>query len=179
MIRLPKSETGFGNVEAILLFVIVATVGLTGWYVWHVKQTTNTATQTAPVPVTQKKPTVTTPTPAIKKETVTIPAPVDGVTTFKGTVTSDTCTPPAPDPRSGSMHAPIGDVGCSITLGDNNITVGIVHGNIQVASWGDLIGFNSDTDITGKQVEVHAIQVASTSTQFSLSRSDTYVKLLN
>lgn len=34
-------ERGFSTVETALLVVVVAAIGLIGWYVYHVRQTTN------------------------------------------------------------------------------------------------------------------------------------------
>jgi predicted negative regulator of RcsB-dependent stress response len=35
---MPKQDDrGFGHIEFILIFVIVAIIGFTGWYVWHAK----------------------------------------------------------------------------------------------------------------------------------------------
>ncbi|HVS58961.1 MAG TPA: hypothetical protein VHD60_04500 [Candidatus Saccharimonadales bacterium] len=50
MKRTSSSEHGFAAVETILIIIILAIIGLTGWYVWHSKQnadkTLNTASQT-------------------------------------------------------------------------------------------------------------------------------------
>ncbi len=35
------NERGFSTVETALLVVVVASIGLIGWYVYHVRQTTN------------------------------------------------------------------------------------------------------------------------------------------
>jgi len=37
----PTDERGFSAVETLLVVVAIAAVGLIGWYVYHVRQTTN------------------------------------------------------------------------------------------------------------------------------------------
>jgi hypothetical protein len=166
--KLRTHQLGFSGIEGLLVIVLVAMLGFVGWYVWHSGQTAS-QTLTPVITTVEQNKTDTTPT-VTEKETIAIPAPVDGVTTFTGTVTGDTCTASSRDP-----HGPVGDVGCSLQLGDT--VVAIVHGNASTPEWGSLIGFKSSTDITGKKVEVHAVQ--NSTNQFSLSRSDAYVKLLN
>jgi len=39
MAKLNKNEAGFGAAESLLILVIVAIIGFTGWYVYHAKQT--------------------------------------------------------------------------------------------------------------------------------------------
>jgi hypothetical protein len=41
--KLQNNQNGFSAVEALLLIVIVAIIGGTGWYVWHAKSNTNKA----------------------------------------------------------------------------------------------------------------------------------------
>jgi len=168
MTRTDKAESGFGAVEGLLITVIVVLIGSVGWYTWHVRETTSKYLK--PVTTQVKKQTADNiPAPTTKKETVTTPAPADGVVTFIAMVTEDGCAAPS------GTQAPAGDVGCSIVVGD--AVINIVRGNTAVKEWGSLIGFKSPTDITGKLVEVHA--VLNSSNHFSLSRSDSYVKLLN
>lgn len=88
---------------------------------------------------------------------------------FSGTVTADGCA---------TSTLPIGDVGCSITVGNNTITV--VHGNAYSSSaWGSVEGVSNIADsIVGRKVAVYAHQLGPHSYDLAGSTSY-YVKLLN
>lgn len=64
MSRISKNEHGFGAVEVVMVLVIVALLGVVGWFVYdrNHNKTTNTSTST---------------TPATKTTTPTTPKPVD------------------------------------------------------------------------------------------------------
>jgi hypothetical protein len=99
--------------------------------------------------------------PVISKTPVTVPR------AFVGTVTADGCV---------TSSAPIGDVGCSITV-DSTKVVAIVHGNINTPTWGKLEGFTATTNITGKRVLVLAVPQTQANF-YSLSSVASYVKVL-
>jgi len=100
------------------------------------------------------------------------PRPVTshGGTTFTGTVTKDTCANP-------TTRAPVGDVGCGITVDDN--TVEIVHGNILYpAGWGTVRGFAPlGNDIVGRTVKVYARYIGPRS--YDLAGPDYFVQLVS
>ena len=41
MVKLKNNQYGFGAIEGLLVLVVIAIIGFTGWYVWHAKQTTD------------------------------------------------------------------------------------------------------------------------------------------
>ncbi len=87
---------------------------------------------------------------------------------FSGVITQDECA---------TTTAPIGDVGCHITVGTK--VVSVAHGNIaQNAPWGQVIGFGSiKTNYTGRTVQVYAAE--NNPTSYTLKGSSSYyVKLV-
>jgi len=61
-----SNQTGFAAIEAVLILVVVAILGFTGWFVWHAKQSTDKSldaannSEQASISI-KKKPTVSKP----------------------------------------------------------------------------------------------------------------------
>jgi uncharacterized protein HemX len=47
MVSPKRDEHGFGHLESILIIFVVVVIGLVGWYVYHAKQNTDKALNTA------------------------------------------------------------------------------------------------------------------------------------
>jgi hypothetical protein len=102
--------------------------------------------------------------------------PANGsVVMFSGKITADTCA---------NNRFPVGDVGCSMTIGGNEVSV--VHGNVGSTMpdpWGSLLAADGKsavlvTDYVGRTASVKAAKVGSHS--YTLEGSaDYYVRLGN
>ncbi|HEV2412837.1 MAG TPA: prepilin-type N-terminal cleavage/methylation domain-containing protein [Candidatus Saccharimonadales bacterium] len=149
-----SSARGFSVIEVILVVAIVVVLGVAGYlfYKHHHK-----------TPVTTPKPVTTKQTSAIcGTDAQTIKRQQNNYAQgchFSGLVTANGCTSPG---------LPIGDVGCSIKVG--NATVDVVHGNIYVTKpWGTL---NLTNTHVGARVLVYAHQLDVNS--FTLEGSTNY-----
>jgi hypothetical protein len=47
MVSIKRDEHGIGHIESLLVVVIVAIIGFTGWYVYHTKQNSDKALNAA------------------------------------------------------------------------------------------------------------------------------------
>jgi len=107
---------------------------------------------------------------SLQKATTNISSDYAAGTRFSGKITADACI---------SSKAPIGDVGCSLTIG-SSLTIQVVHGNIeQMYPWGRTLNFPSwPNNPTGKDVEVYAHQLDKDDYTLEGS-SDYYVRIIN
>ncbi len=160
------------TVSVIFLIMLGLTISFAGVSIWQHKNATQLNKQVLALDVRIGELTkqVANLQSALANNSMSTSSDYAVGTRLSGKITADACISP---------KAPIGDIGCSLTV-DSLLTIQVVHGNLrQTHPWGNLLGFpNWPINPTGKTVEVYAHQLDKSNYTLEGS-SDYYVRIVN